>query len=59
MERGSEMDARVKGRVRILLLAGHGGVVAGGLATGVRLSTTVTLRCAGRDRRTVSGRELP
>jgi hypothetical protein len=33
--------------------------VAGGLATGVRLSTTVTLRCAGPDRRTVSGRELP
>ena len=37
-----EMDARVKGGVCDLLLSGHGGV-AGGLATGVRLSTTVTL----------------
>src|SRR5437016_10310457 len=53
------MDARVKGRARFLLVVGHGGVGAGGLATGVRLSTTVTLRCAGRDRRTVSGRGLP
>jgi hypothetical protein len=30
-----------------------------GLATGAMATTTVTLRCAGRDRRTVSGRELP
>src|SRR4051794_22339594 len=52
------MDADVKGAMRTCVV-GHGGAVAGRLATGVRLSTTVTLRCAGRDRRTVSGRELP
>ena len=50
----AEMDADVKGSAEILLLSGHGGGGCWGLATGVRLSTTVTLRCAGRDRRTVS-----
>src|SRR5579862_1194001 len=30
-----------------------------GRATSATATTTVTLRCAGRDRRTVSGRELP
>ena len=55
---GSEMDADVKGRLRFVLLVGHGGG-CWGLATGALATTTVTLRCAGRDRRTVSGRELP
>ena len=32
---------------------------AGGLAAGAMATTTVTLRFAGRDRMTVSGRELP
>jgi len=52
------MDADVKGRLRLLLVAGQGGG-CWGLATGAMATTTVTLRCAGRDRRTVSGRELP
>src|SRR4051794_3858151 len=50
------MDARVKGSV------GEVGVHGGGCwgrATVAAATTTVTLRCAGRDRRTVSGRELP
>jgi hypothetical protein len=54
----SEMDANVKGRLRFLLVVGQGGG-CWGLATGAMATTTVTLRCAGRDRRTVSGRELP
>src|SRR5271170_1278825 len=53
------MDAAVKGRLRFLLLVvGHGGG-RWGLAAGAMATTTVTLRYAGRDRRTVSGRELP
>src|SRR3954454_3355968 len=51
------MDARVKGRL-IVGVGGHGGGCCG-RATGAMATTTVTLRCAGRDRRTVSGRELP
>src|SRR6185437_3934757 len=55
----SEMDAVVKGGVEILVF-GHGGSGwCWGRATVVAATTTVTLRCAGRDRRTVSGRELP
>jgi hypothetical protein len=52
------MDAAVKAGGRDWCgLVGHGG--GWGRATGARSTTTVTLRCAGRDRRTVSGRELP
>src|SRR5438445_4805294 len=52
------MDARVKGGVGVSLV-GHGGGCCWGRATVAAATTTVTLRCAGRDRRTVSGRELP
>src|SRR6516162_21109 len=52
------MDARVKGDVGIFLV-GHGGGCCWGRATVAAATTTVTLRYAGRDRRTVSGRELP
>ena len=52
------MDADVKGGLRFLVVVGQGGG-CWGLATGAMATTTVTLRCAGRDRRTVSGRELP
>ena len=52
------MDARVKG-YRLIGVVGHGGSCAGGRATVAAATTTVTLGCAGRDRRTVSGRELP
>src|SRR5437764_12546367 len=52
------MDARVKGDVDVFV--GHGGGCGcWGRATVAAATTTVTLRCAGRDRRTVSGRELP
>jgi MFS family permease len=55
----SEMDARVKGELEILVVdVVHGGGWWG-RAAGASATTTVTLRCAGRDRRTVSGRELP
>src|SRR3954462_15817877 len=55
------MDACVKlglvlGRVGA---PGGGGGGGGGRAAGATAATTVTLRCAGRDRRTVSGRKLP
>ena len=55
---GSEMDADVKGRLRLLwlLLVGQGWCGCWGLATGAMPTTTVTLRCAGQNRRTVSGR---
>ena len=56
--RRTEMDARVKG-CWLIGVVGHGGGCAGGRATVAAATTTVTLRCAGRDRRTVSGRELP
>src|SRR3954447_20427545 len=52
------MDARVKGRLVARVVRAHGGGCCG-RATGAMATTTVTLRCAGRDRRTVSGRELP
>jgi len=53
------MDAVVKGGVEILVF-GHGGSGwCWGRATVVAATTTVTLRCAGRDRRTVSGRGVP
>ena len=52
------MDARVKGDVEALVVHG-GGCGCWGRATVAAATTTVTLRCAGRDRRTVSGRELP
>src|SRR5436305_10077472 len=51
------MDARVKGSVGEAVV--HGGGGCWGRATAAAATTTVTLRCAGRDRRTVSGRELP
>src|SRR5579884_743078 len=50
------MDARVKGTIVCRVLHGGGWC---GRATGPGATTTVTLRCAGRNRRTVSGRELP
>jgi hypothetical protein len=54
-----EMDARVKWVLRSGVVGvGHGGGWWG-RAAGAGATTTVTLRCAGRDRRTVSGRELP
>ena len=56
--RRTEMDALVKGWW-LVGVVGHGGGCAGGRATVAAATTTVTLRCAGRDRRTVSGRELP
>src|ERR1700736_3709606 len=54
------MDARVERAVEILVV----GVVHGGGCAGVgrparRQRQLVTLRCAGRDRMAVSGRELP
>jgi hypothetical protein len=54
----TEMDARVKGGVGVCCCHG-GGCGCWGRATVAAATTTVTLRCAGRDRRTVSGRELP
>ena len=51
------MDVVVKGGV-VFALGGHGGD-CWGRATVAAATTTVTLRCAGRNRRTVSGRELP
>src|SRR3954463_4943512 len=57
--RASEMDADVKcGWWCGVLVCGHGGG-CWDRAAGATAATTVTLRCAGRDRRTVSGRELP
>src|ERR1700678_1340887 len=53
------MDALVKGDVEISFGHGGGWLGAGGRATVAAATTTVTLRCAGRNRRTVSGRELP
>src|SRR3954471_21852467 len=53
------MDAGVKCGLWCGVLGfGHGGG-CWGRATGAMAMTIVTLRCAGRDRRTVSGRELP
>src|SRR5947209_7635494 len=51
------MDARVKGAAGIVVV--HVGGGCWGRATVAAATTTVTLRCAGRNRRTVSGRELP
>src|SRR5450432_367583 len=54
------MDARVKGALEFVVVdVGYGGGGWWGRAAGASATTTVTLRCAGRDRRTVSGRELP
>src|SRR4051794_9040587 len=53
------MDARVKGSVEEEVVGHGGGGGCWGRATVAAATTTVTLRCAGRDRRTVSGRELP
>jgi hypothetical protein len=56
----SEMDARVKGAVEIVVVVGvYGGGCAGVGRPARRQRQLVTLRCAGRDRMTVSGRELP
>src|SRR3954471_18723069 len=53
------MDAGVKCGLWCGVLGfGHGGG-CWGRATGAMAMTIVTLRCAGRDRRTVFGRELP
>src|SRR3954454_13180079 len=53
------MDADVKcGWCWGVLVCGHGGG-CWGRAAGATAATTVTLRCAGRDRMAVSGRELP
>src|SRR3954454_16595312 len=53
------MDADVKcGWWCGVLVCGHGGG-CWDRAAGYTAATTVTLRCAGRDRMTVSGRELP
>src|SRR3954469_17126644 len=52
------MDAEVKVRLGVWRVGANGGGCCG-RATGAMATTTVTLRCAGRDRRTVSGRELP
>jgi len=49
------MDARVKG-YRLIGVVGHGGGWAGGRGTVAAAATTVPLRCAGRNRRAVSGR---
>ena len=54
----SEMDARVKGRFGLALVSTHGGGAGAGRPAR-RQRRLVTLRCAGRDRMTVSGRELP
>src|SRR3954449_10799364 len=53
------MDARVEGKVEVFVVGHGGGGGCWGRATVAAATTTVTLRCAGRDRRTVSGRELP
>src|SRR3954470_19508526 len=53
------MDARVEGKVEVFVVGHGGGCGCWGRATVAAATTTVTLRCAGRDRRTVSGRELP
>src|SRR5579863_8747767 len=50
------MDAGVKGDVGEVVVHGGG---CWGRATVAAATTTVTLRCAGRNRRTVTGRELP
>src|SRR5579859_4529802 len=56
----SEMDARVKGAVEIGGVVGvHGGGWDGVGRPARRQRQRVTLRCAGRDRMAVSGRELP
>src|SRR3954469_12497754 len=52
------MDAEVKVRLGVWRVGANGGGCCG-RATGATAATTVTLRCAGRNRRTVSGRELP
>jgi len=49
------MDVGVKGWLVVWRVGAHGGG-CWGRATSARSTTTVTLRCAGRDRRTVSGR---
>ncbi|MCA1679868.1 MAG: toll/interleukin-1 receptor domain-containing protein [Actinobacteria bacterium] len=60
---GSEMDALVKWALAVRDVGVVGDAVHGGgwwgRAAGARATTTVTLRYAGRNRRTVSGRELP
>src|SRR6185437_9463157 len=53
------MDACVKRAVVMVVVGGHGGWLAGVGRPARRQRQLVTLRCAGRDRRTVSGRELP
>src|ERR1700712_1386793 len=57
------MDAVVKRTMAVREVGVVGDAVHGGgwwgRAAGARATTTVTLRCAGRNRRTVSGRELP
>jgi hypothetical protein len=56
----SEMDAVVKQRLVLGWVGGHGGVSAGvGRPARDGNDWLVTLRFAGRDRMTVSGRELP
>src|SRR5215216_7555560 len=53
------MDAAVKCAAGVGVgLVGHGGMAGAGRPAR-RQRQLVTLRCAGRDRRTVSGRELP
>src|SRR5215211_6991484 len=53
------MDAAVKWAAGVgVVVVGHGGVAGAGRPAR-RQRQLVTLRCAGRDRRTVSGRELP
>src|SRR5438034_187659 len=52
------MDARVKGALRVGVVGLHGGG-AGARWPARRQRRLVTLRCAGWDRMTVSGRELP
>src|SRR6266508_1286783 len=52
------MDARVKGRFGVAGWSSHGGGAGAGRPAR-RQRRLVTLRCAGRDRMTVSGRELP
>src|SRR2546421_4198754 len=53
------MDARVKGRVGLMVVSGCRGGGAGAGRPARRQRRLVTLRYAGRDRMTVSGRELP
>src|SRR6266702_4314736 len=55
----SEMDVGVKWGSGFWRVGAHGGAGAGVGRPAATVTTTVTLRCAGRDRRTVSGRGLP